>query len=369
MPVRSRRPRPELYLPTDAEMLAARKDLETPLTFETHLTVRATGLGAWAGTQQVDAITRVRGELGEPHISFLPELADRGYRASLLARSIAALEGLSADGTAAGWRLTRSYAAEGDYARSLLASDINALADVVGKESGSAPGHLKIRLLGPISLAVQTFLTNGERVLTDVGARRDLAESQIAGLEGVLASIREAVPGASLLVQFDEPHLIPASQGTIKTSSGYRTIRSIPRHELVSLMTQAQAGVHDVGAQPVVSVDYLGLHPEIQAVLEAPIVDSQGLPTSAWEPLAAHLEAGRSLYLPTVDIHHKTPAGSLAGSLWSTWRDLGLGKDLLNQLVLTERGNLAETDPARATSVLNHLTETARALSEIGQDS
>ncbi|WP_237187934.1 hypothetical protein [Rothia nasimurium] len=369
MPARSRRPRPELYLPTDAEMLAARQDFEQPLTFDPHVTVQATGLGPWAGKDPVDAITRVRGELGDPHLSYLPELADRGYRATLLARSIAALEGLSADGTAAGWRLTRGYSAEGDYATSLLASDINALADVVGREKGTPTGTLKIRLLGPVSLAVQTYLTNGERALSDHGARRDLAESQLAGLHSLLGLLREAAPGSNLLVQFEEPHLIHAAQGTIKTSSGYRIIRSIPRHELVSLMTQAQAGVHDVGAQPVVSVDYLALHPEIQAVLEAPIVDSQGLPTSAWEPLAAHLEAGRSLYLPTVDIHHKTPAGSLAGSLWSTWRDLGLGKDLLNQLVLTERGNLADTDPARATTVLNHLTETARALSEIGQDS
>lgn len=369
MPARSRRPRPELYLPTDAEMLAARQDFEQPLTFDPHVTVRATGLGPWAGKDPVDAITRVRGELGDPHLSYLPELADRGYRATLLARSIAALEGLSADGTAAGWRLTRGYSAEGDYATSLLASDINALADVVGREKGTPTGTLKIRLLGPVSLAVQTYLTNGERALSDHGARRDLAESQLAGLHSLLGLLREAAPGSTLLVQFEEPHLIPAAQGTIKTSSGYRTIRHLPRHELVSTYSQLHTGVHEMGASPLISTDYLALHPEVQAVIDTPLIDVTGLATSSWEPLAAHLETGRSLYLPVVDVHHKTSAGTIARTLWTTWRDLGLGKNLLNQLVLTERGNLADTAPARATTVLNHLTETARALSEIGQDS
>lgn len=349
-------------------MLAARKDLQAPLTFEEHLTVRATGLGPWAGANTVDAISRVRGELGQPHLSFLPELADRGYRASLLARSIAALEGLSADGTAAGWRLTRTYAVEGQGARQLLESDINALADVVGKESGSAPGSLKIRLLGPVSLACQTYLTNGERVLSDAGARRDLAESQLAGLENLLGLLREAAPGAELLVHWEEPQLLAAARGLLPTSSGYRTLRHVPRHELVATFSNLHSGVAALGAQSVLATTYLKLHPELQEILEAPLIDALPLPTAAWEPIAAMLEAGKTLYLPAVNVHHKRSAGEIARDIWATWRDLGLPKDLLNQLVLTEDGDLASTDPGRATSVLHHLTETARALSEIGQE-
>ncbi|MDY6051925.1 MAG: hypothetical protein SPI83_05890 [Rothia sp. (in: high G+C Gram-positive bacteria)] len=364
----SRRARAALYLPTDAEMLAARKDMETPLTFEEHLTVRATGIGPWAGHHVVDAVSRIRGELGEPHVSYLPELADRGYRATLLARSLAALEGLSADGTAAGWRLTAGYAAEGDAARSLLESDINTLADVVGKESGLAPGSIKVRLLGPLSLAASAYLTNGERVLSDYGARRDLAESQRAGFHSLVRLLEQAVPGAQVLVQIDEPLLGEVAAGQLPTSSGYRTLRAVPRHELVALLGAVHSELEGLGVKVVTRADYLRLHPEVGATLATPMLSMAGQPTSAWEALAPRLEAKGGLYLETADPLQRVPAGELAHSLWRTWSDLGLGKTLLNQLVLAETGNLAVTDPQRATSVLGHLTETARALSEIAQE-
>lgn len=367
MPV-SRPTRPALYLPTDAEMLAARKDLESPLTFDEHLTVRATGLGAWAGDDVFDAVTRVRGELGEPHISYLPELADRGYRATLLARSIAALEGLSADGTAAGWRLTGGYAAEGDAARSLLESDINILADVVGKESGAAPGTIKLRLFGPLSLAASTYLTNGERVLSDHGARRDLAEAQRAGFHSLVKLLRQAVPGAQVQVQVEEPLLVEVAAGQLPTSSGYRTLRAVPRHELLTLLTSLHDELEGAGTHVITRTDYLKLHPEVAACLSTPLLSMAGQPTSAWEALAPRLEAESGLYLEVVDPLVRVPAADLARGLWRTWSDLGLGKKLIRQLVLTEKGDLAATDPQRATTVLGHLTETARALSEIAQD-
>ncbi|WP_237233204.1 hypothetical protein [Rothia nasisuis] len=360
--------RPALYLPTDAEMLAARRDLDTPLTFERSLTVRATGLGPWAGYRMVDAVARVRGELGHPHISYLPELADRGYRATLLARSIATLEGLGADVTASGWRLTTGYAAEGGAARALLESDINVLADAVGRESGAVPGAVKIRLLGPVSLAAQTYLTSGERLIQDAGARRDLLESLLAGLEGVLGLLTEAVPGSQLLVQFEEPDVVAASAGTLATSSGYRTHRALPRQELIAVFTGLHAGLEQLGAHPLVRTDVLALHPEVQSVLKTPVLNMAGKATAAWEPIAARLEAGGEVFLETLDAHIYSPASDIARSMWATWRDLGLPKTLLQRIVLTERGSLADTDPARATTVLGHLTETARALSEIAQD-
>lgn len=362
------RPAPALYLPTDAEMLAIRKDTETPVTFEKHLTVRASGLGSWAGKNVIDAVTRIRGELGDPHISYLPDLPDRGYRASLLARSIAVLEGLSADATASGWRLTTGFAAEGSYARSLLESDINALADVVGRESGQSASPVKVRLLGPLSLAASTYLTSGERVLSDHGARADVAQSLMAGLDNLTHLLRQAVPGAPLLIQFDEPLLTPVAAGTIPTSSGYRTLRSVPRHELVATLNELHGATEALEAQALVRTDLLALHPEVQRAIATPIVDMTGSKTADWEPLAARLEAGSGLYLETADPITRTASGDLARSLWTIWRDLGLPKALLNQMVLTERGDLATTDPARATTVLGHLTDTARALSEIAQE-
>ncbi|MDO4898756.1 MAG: hypothetical protein Q3965_05540 [Rothia sp. (in: high G+C Gram-positive bacteria)] len=359
--------RPALYLPTDAEMLALRQDVEQTITFDEHLLVRATGLGGWGGSDVRDAMYRIRGELGHPHISFLPELANRGYYATVQGRTLATLEGLSADITASGWRLTSGYAKESDLAATTLASDINMLADAVGKET-SPEGSIKVRITGPLTLAAKTFLTSGEAVLHDYGARRDLRDSLLAGLKRLIAKLKEAAPGNSLILQFEEPLAPAVLAGEVKTSSGYATIRAVPRHEAVETFALLHAQVAELGASTWVRGDILALHPEIQELITRPVLNMGQARTRDWEPVARLLEAGALPVFELVSPFAKKPVADLASTFWSTWADLGLSKNLINRITLTETAGLERIDPQVATTVLHHLTETARALSEIAYD-
>lgn len=359
---------PALYLPTDHEMLALRQDTERVVSFEPHLLVRATALGSWAGADVLDAVTRVRGELGDPHLPYLPDLPQRGYHATVQARTLATLEGLTADITASGWRVTRGFAKESTLARTAFESDINALADAVGRERSSG-GELKLRFTGPVTLAASTYLTNGELMLSDAGARRDLRDSFLAGLSPIFTRIADAAPGARPVIQLDEPLLVKAAQGAIPTSSGYRTLDVVPRHELVETLNLIHTELEAAGARVLVRTDVLALHPEVACEITAPWLNLAGLDTRGWEPLAQLLEAGRTLTLETVSPVHRVAAGDMARGIWARWRELGLPKTLLNSLALSDLPGMESVAPDTATTVLGHIAETARALSEIAQES
>ncbi|MTV44759.1 hypothetical protein GM545_14620, partial [Streptococcus pneumoniae] len=75
------------------------------------------------------------------------------------------------------------------------------------------------------------WLPGGERVLGDHGARRDVAESYLEGLQDALPRLRSATGAARLGVVVDEPWAAAVLAGTLPTASGYRTVRSLPREE------------------------------------------------------------------------------------------------------------------------------------------
>ena len=170
-----------------------------------HTFVQASGLGPFPTADMVDALHRVRGELGDPHLPFLPELPHRGWRATTLARTIATFDGLHAEGASYGWRLTHTGTAsrESALAYATYESDINALADVVGQENsrggrsnGNASGGepiFKIQLTGVYTLAASIYLPSGERAISDPGATRDIRESLLAGLRDRLETLRQAL--------------------------------------------------------------------------------------------------------------------------------------------------------------------------------
>ena len=99
--------------------------------------VRASGLGDFPGDDLGEAMSRVEGELGAPHLPFLPHLPALGWRSTPLARTLAVCEGLAFDGASFGWRMVHSGgrgARESALAQDRLLSDINLLADRVGAQ-------------------------------------------------------------------------------------------------------------------------------------------------------------------------------------------------------------------------------------------
>lgn len=355
------------YASIDHEMLSQKQGMDAGITFDQRYFVRCTGLGNWSGSDVIDTVHRVRGELGSPHLSYLPALPDRGYAASTLARSIAVLDGLEADGASFGWRLVSGYSREAEKARSLFTSDLNALADTVGKESASG-NALKLQFCGPFTLASSLHLPQGERAISDYGAVRDIRDAFIAGLGSWLKLVREAVPDEQIVIQFDEPDLGAAMAGQISTASGLRTYRAIKPEILESsyeLLAQEMKNHNVFTAVANAPHPYLA---SLQSTVNASAFSSENFEERDWEKVATLIEAGQQVWLGVADIHQVQSVSSLAHSLWKSWRTVGLSADQLSGLTLTERGDLSEISSPQATAVLRHLTETARAVSEIAQD-
>ena len=92
------------------------------------MTARATGIGSMPGTDVVEAVRVVLGELGDPPgLPHLPELPERGAGATTVGRTVALVDDLGFDLQPAGWRLTGGAPGlDQRRARSLLGQDLDA---------------------------------------------------------------------------------------------------------------------------------------------------------------------------------------------------------------------------------------------------
>jgi hypothetical protein len=307
--------------------------------------VTATALGPWPGQDPVEATRIIRGELGSPHLPFLAELPDRGVGADAIGRTASLLVDLAVDVQPHGWRIVDRPGRDLVRARSALSTDINVLADIAGEED-SAASELKVQLRGPLSLAAGLHLHNGERALIDHGARRDIAASLAAGVGAHLDKVAAAVPGARLVVQLDEPDIASVLAGTIPTSSGYRTLRSVAGQEVTELWRVVIDGLREAGAAEVAIAV-----PEIEAPFErilsagadAIAVPLRALTTRQWEQLAGAVEAGKRLWAGA--LHADRPgevpkASDVVESVRRPWQQLGLPLAVLATVRITPSGGL-----------------------------
>lgn len=381
--------------------------------------VRASGRGDFPGDDLAEAMSRVEGELGAPHLPFLPHLPALGWRSTPLARTLAVCEGLAFDGASFGWRMVHSGsrgARESALAQDRLLSDINLLADRVGAQkkrfgSGQAPAY-KIQLAGPLNLAASIYLPGGERAISDAGASRDLLESFLEGLERWAESLREALqaPRALIAVQLDESEFQRLMEGTIPTVSGFRSLSALQPHYYQQVYRRVAERFAELNLQLILDVDgtalkpvqelklltpprpaldavellkamqvegaapcALLLHPD-RARLKGPgmlQVPSLSDPRS-WEPVAQLLEAQAQLWLPVVT---SARVPDQVRRLYSLWREVGLEPTQLSAvgLMADERpqtGSVPSVSTSGTVSVLDataslaRVTECARALAE-----
>ncbi|MDQ0866022.1 hypothetical protein [Arthrobacter globiformis] len=332
--------------------------------------VTATALGPWPGQDPVEATRIIRGELGSPHLPFLAELPDRGVGADAIGRTASLLVDLAVDVQPHGWRIVDRPGRDLVRARSALSTDINVLADIAGAED-SAADEFKVQLRGPLSLAAGLHLHNGERALIDYGARRDIAASLAAGVGAHLAKVSAAVPGARLVVQLDEPDIASVLAGSIPTSSGYRTLRSVAGQEVTELWRVVIDALREAGA-----VEVAVAVPEIEAPFErilsagadAIAVPLRALTTRQWEQLAEAVEAGKRLWAGALqaDGPDGVPkASEVVDSVRRPWQQLGLPLAALGTVRVTPSGGLEGQSPAAATEVLTRLTQVADGLNQL----
>ncbi|CAN5241678.1 methionine synthase [soil metagenome] len=328
---------------------------------------RATGVGSMPGTEYAEATRLVLGELADlPH---LPELPARGAHADMTGRALAVLADLDADLQPAGWRLTGGAGSAGAdlrRARSLLAQDL----DVFEELAEGYTGQLKIQVTGPWTLAATVEKPRGDRLLSDYGARHELAEALAEGLRSHVTDVQRRIPGAELTVQVDEPALPAVLSGSVPTASGFHRHRHVEPAAASSALEPVLGAIAASGARSVVHccASEVPVALLVQAGADGVSVDLDVLAPAAFDPVASLLETGAPVHLGVVP-----STGSAAGP--PSDRDvtqrvlrfldmLGLDPAAVgSSLVVTPACGLAGASPAYARTVLGLTRAVAAGLS------
>lgn len=316
----------------------------------------ATGVGSMPGTDVHHAIGVVLEDL--PDLPHLPELPARGITADMSGRATAVVDGLGFDLQPAGWRLTDAPGIDHRRARSLLAQDLDALEE---RTQGYA-GPLKVQVTGPWTLASLVEKPRGDKVLSDHGARRELAQALAEGVGNHLRDVRRRVPGARLVVQVDEPSLPLVLGGQIATASGFHRHRSVTP----AVVSEALEWVFAAAGEDLVVAHCCAADVPIGllrgAGAGAVSVDLAVLPASAYDALATAIDQGARIYLGVVPATGESPPSTRA-VVERVRRLLDmLGYDageVADQLVLTPACGLAGATPAYARGALRAVREAA----------
>jgi methionine synthase II (cobalamin-independent) len=261
----------------------------------------ATGVGSLPGEDVHEAVRTVLGEL--PDLPHLPELPARGAIAGMTGRALAVVADLGFDLQPAGWRLTDAPGVDHRRARSLLAEDLDALEEHT-QDAGlfEEGGELKVQVAGPWTLAATVERPRGDRLLADHGARRDVAQALAEGIAVHVADVRRRVPGASVLVQVDEPALPAVLAGAVPTASGFSRHRTVHPPAASEALEWVFAAIAGAGAVPVAhccAADVpIGLLRGAGA--QGISVDLATLGAAGYDDLGAALDAGDRVLLGVV---------------------------------------------------------------------
>ncbi|MFS3127911.1 methionine synthase [Nocardioides sp. Bht2] len=330
--------------------------------------VVATGIGSMPGGEPLaaeeenavaftEALRVVLGEL--PDLAHLPELPGRGAIASMTGRGVAVLAELAADLQPAGWRLTSSPGIDQRRARSLLARDL----DILEELAQDYDGAFKVQLIGPWTLAATVEKPRGDKVLSDHGARRELAESLAEGLTDHVADLRRRLPSArELIVQIDEPALPAVLAGQIPTASGYGRHRAVHPPEASAALEQVLGAVSAAGAVPIVHC----CAPEFPVELvrgagaRGVAVDLTQLDAVRADQVAEAIEAGERVLLGAVGSTSTGPAATKSQAVERVSRFLDmLGLDPIESMAITPTCGLAGADPTWVRESLRACREAA----------
>ncbi|MEU9716022.1 methionine synthase [Streptomyces sp. NPDC047976] len=324
------------------------------------MTASATGVGSLPGGDAREAAKTATGSFEE--FPYLPELPARGPGADMIGRSLGLLVDMYAHVEPSGWRVSDRPGRDTRRARSWLGEDLDALEEFTQGHTGK----LKVQAVGPWTLATALELHGGEAVLQDPGACRDLAGSLAEGLRDHLADVRKRVPGAEIVLQYDEPSLTAVLRGRVRSASGYRTYRAVDRQVVESTLRDLFA-VHDgevVVHSCAPEVPFALLH---RAGATGVSFDFSLLTEREDDAIGEAVEGGLKLFtgvVPGTDAPLSDPGGSVMG-VRKLWRRLGLAPGTLAEsVVVTPSCGLAGASPAYARAVQAHCVRAARSLAD-----
>jgi methionine synthase II (cobalamin-independent) len=323
------------------------------------------------GTSPADAIAVILGELpGFPH---LPELPGRGPGADLTGRTAALLIDMPVETSTSGWRFALRAGREQRRAAGLLAEDL----DAVQEAAEGYAGPFKVQLAGPWTMAATIELNRSQNpALADPGAVGDLIVSLAEGVAAHVSEIRKRVPGATIVLQLDEPALPAVLDGAVPTASGLNRIGAVDTAvtggglRAVLQATTAFSVVHCCAPKYP-----FGLIRESGA--GAISFDASQLRRGAEDAIAELAEAGMGILagaLNTRNAERMTAAPSrkpreIASSVIELWHRAGLPPaTLAEQVVITPACGLAGFSAAGARAALATCRDAARILPELVEE-
>lgn len=328
----------------------------------------ATAIGSMPGTDPVEACRVVFDEL--PDLPYLPELPDRGVGADMIGRTAALLVDMPVQAIASGWKLADRPGRDARRSAGFLSQDLDTLEGVASGYSGP----LKIGVCGPWTLAASLELSRSVNpALADLGAVADLTASLAEGLANHAADVRKRVPGATLIVQLDEPSLPAALLGRVPTASRLAVVAAIDstvateRLQTVLSAPAAFTVVHCcAGRAP---------FPEIEAAGASAVgFDLSRLRANEVDLVAELADDGIALFagaLPTSSAERLVSGPPLAPretaqSVVTLWRRTGLAAEkMAQQVVITPACGLAGASPTAARAALRHCREAGRIAPEL----
>ena len=314
------------------------------------------------GTNPAEAIRVIAGEL--PDFPHLAELPDRGPGADLTGRTAALLVDMPVELTPRGWRLAERAGRDMARARSMLASDLDVLEEVLE----GFTGPVKIQLCGPWTLAATLELTHTMNVaLSDPGAVADLTASLAEAAAAHAADVARRVPGARVVVQFDEPALPSVVAGLVPTQSGLSRLAAVEPDTVADRLGQVLAAtpgytlVHCCATTVPFGIIQ-------KAGSDGIAFDLSQLRRGEEDQVAEAAEAGLGLLTGAIRAVGEEPGGAreTAERVIRLWQRIGLPlATLAEQAVITPACGLAGASPAQARAVLTRCREAAAMLPEL----
>ncbi len=324
----------------------------------------ATGVGSMPGTDPAEAIAVILGEL--PDLPHLPELPARGPGADLTGRTAALLIDMPVETTPNGWKFASRPGRDQRRAASLLSADLDAVAAAMDGYAGA----FKVQVCGPWTLAATIELTHSQNpALADPGASADLAASLAEGVAAHVAAVREQIPGATVLLQLDEPSLPAVLAGAVPTASGLNRVGAVDvtvtRDGLRAVLDATTAfGLVHCCARDVP----FGLMKDAGA--QAVSFDLGQLRRGDEYGLAELAEAGTGLLAGALKTDPERdasrPPREIAERVIELWHRMGMPPGrLAEQVVITPACGLAGLSPAGARAALSGCREAARIAPEL----
>ncbi|WIM95559.1 methionine synthase [Actinoplanes oblitus] len=321
----------------------------------------ATGIGSLPGTDVAEAQRIVLGEL--PDLPHLPELPERGPGADLIGRGAGFLVELPVQLYAGSWQIAGRPGKDLRRTADLLERDLDQLTE----QGDGFTGTIKIQAAGPWTLAASLDLPIGGRMLRDPGAVRDLTDSLAEGLRRHVAEVRKRLPGATVLLQLDEPSLPAVLAGHVPTESGLSAYKPVDGPDAA---TRLRTVVEAAGA-PVL------LHCCAPDLPWQVIRDSRAVAAAFdlalikdLDPVGEAIEAGLGLFVgaaPTRPVAGRRPESKqIAERVRGLWQRLGFpAARLSEQVVVTPACGLAGATPGYARALLTACHEAGRRISEV----